>query len=146
MKKAIKITLGLAVMAMVVMTACSKYPEGPKLSLRSKTSRLAGDWKLSKYLKNGTDITSQVLGSGDMMTVSITKDGKWTSSYTSGSFTFTSNGTWEFVEKKEKLKMVTDGSTDTDGDTTTIVKLKNKEFWTEDTQGSDTYQTQYEPK
>src|ERR1051326_8081433 len=127
MKKAIKITLGLAVMAMVEMTACSKYPEGPKLSLRSKTSRLAGDWKLSKYLKNGTDITSQVLGSGDMMTVSITKDGKWTSSYTSGSFTFTSNGTWEFVEKKEKLKMVTDGSTDTDGDTTTIVKLKRSE-------------------
>jgi hypothetical protein len=146
MKNTIKITLSLVAMAMILVTACKKYPEGPGFSLRSKKSRLAGEWKFDKMLKNGTDITTQVMGSGDSQTMTIDKDGKWTSVYTSGSVSFTSTGTWEFVDSKENLKMVTDGSNDTDGDTSAIVKLKNNALWTEDTYGSDTYQSQYVPK
>ena len=146
MKRALNITLILSAIAMIFVTSCKKYPEGPALSLRSKKARLAGDWKLDKVFKNGTDVTSLFVQTGVDETFTYNKDGTWKYNYVSGTITLAFTGKWEFVDKKENLKSMIDGSTDPDGDTVSIAKLKNKEFWTEEKSGTDTYQYQYVPK
>ena len=146
MKKSFRIILGLIALVLVSITACKKYSEGPMLSLRSKKARLAGDWKLDKVTKNGADVSSQFISANATETYTYDKDGTWKYVYTSGTISLNFTGKWEFVYKKENLKSTIDGSTDPDGDTVTIVRLKNKEFWTEQKSGSDTYRFEYVPK
>ena len=38
-------------------TSCSKYEEGPAISLRTKKARLVGEWILDKAFLNGEDAT-----------------------------------------------------------------------------------------
>jgi len=111
-----------------ILASCNKYEEGANLSLRSKKGRLAGSWSVEKVEYNGSDVTSSFLPSGATYTTTIEKDGTWSATYTMGSLSTTETGTWEFVDKKEMLKMVTTGSSDSDGDTSEIVMLKNKEL------------------
>lgn len=119
------------------LASCNKYEEGANFSLRSKKGRIAGTWHLHKVELNGSDVTSSYLPSGATLTQTIEKDGTWTSTYTISSLSNTDSGTWEFVDSKEKLKMVTNGSGDADGDTSTIVMLKNKEFKVKSVSGSN---------
>lgn len=104
----------------VVVVSCGKYEDGPGLSLRSKKARLAGDWKINKYTVSGTDLTSLFTS----YSLTMEKDGNWNASADG----FTAKGKWELVDSKENLKLVIDGSTDTDGDTLVITMLKNKEM------------------
>lgn len=49
----------VVVMLMSTLTfeSCSKYEEGPNMSLRSKKARLANTWKIDKTFKNGVEET-----------------------------------------------------------------------------------------
>jgi hypothetical protein len=40
------------------MASCSKFEDGPAISLRSKENRLIGKWKLIKWTEKGEDVTS----------------------------------------------------------------------------------------
>ncbi len=42
-------------MLMICVTDCTKYPEGPAISLRTKTNRIAGVWFIQKYEIDGVD-------------------------------------------------------------------------------------------
>lgn len=42
-------------LALTVLLSCSKYEEGPKISLRSKKARLNGTWVLEKKTINGIE-------------------------------------------------------------------------------------------
>src|SRR5262245_24156198 len=44
----------------VVIAACSKYEDGPAFSLKSKKSRLCGEWVLEAYLYNDVDQTASM--------------------------------------------------------------------------------------
>lgn len=120
----------IAVLAIgsLVLSSCNKYEEGANLSLRSKKARLAGEWKAVKVEYNGVDQTSSVLPSGATFTLTIDKNGVWEAVTTYNSLSNLVSGTWELVESKEMLKIVTTGDSDTDGDTSTIVMLKNKDL------------------
>lgn len=142
MKKITTILFALAVIGGVVIS-CKKYEEGPAMSLRTKKARMAGEWTVEKVLYNGTDVTSQYLPSGTTYKITIEKGGSWNDVMSSSGGSSTSKGTWEFVDKKENLKMVTEGSGDADGDTSVIVKLKNKELWIDSKSGSNTTRIQY---
>lgn len=137
MKKLFKSTIAVLAIGSLFLASCNKYEEGANFSLRSKKGRFAGVWHVEKVELNGTDVTSSYLPSGATMTQTIEKDGTWTSTYTISSLSNTEKGTWELVDSKEKVKMVTEGSTDTDGDTSTIVMLKNKELKLKSTSGSN---------
>lgn len=39
-----------------ISPSCSKYPDGPAISLRTKANRLVNDWILTSYLVNGVEI------------------------------------------------------------------------------------------
>jgi hypothetical protein len=134
MKKVIASFLGL-VGAATVISSCGKYEEGPGFTLLSKKARYAGEWSVSNVTFNGTDVTSTFLPSGATYTLTSEKDGTWSSTYAVGGLSSTETGTWELYE--DKVIMVTTGSSDTDGDTSTIVLLKNKEMKVKDVSGSD---------
>ena len=128
MKNLFRTMIAVIAIGSLVLSSCNKYEEGANLSLRSKKARLAGEWKAVKVEYNGVDQTSSVLPSGAIFTQTIDKDGTWTSVFTFSSLSNTDTGTWELVESKEMLKIVTTGDSDTDGDTSTIVMLKNKDL------------------
>ena len=123
MNKFIQTIAATAIVAFFV-ASCGKYEEGPKLSLASKTGRLAGEWALDKYMVNDTDQTaaiSAMLGSNFKWT--IEKDGKYTQAGN-----FTDNGTWVWGDGKESIIM-TSSQTGATADTMPIIRLKSKELW-----------------
>ncbi len=149
MKKITLIAFALFIGA-ISFNSCKKYEEGPGISLRSKTSRLVGDWKTVVLTKNNEDqLHTSFSEAGVTTTVntepqfSINKNGTYTASvnltYTIdiaglGSTTDTENsvdtGKWEWNGDKTKLiltKDVEDGET-ADITTSDVMRLTNKEL------------------
>jgi len=46
-----------------IFSTCKKYPDGPRLSLRTKMARITGVWDLEYYEVDGIDSTNYVLNS-----------------------------------------------------------------------------------
>jgi hypothetical protein len=111
----------LAGVAALTVSSCGKYEDGPKFSLLSKKTRVAGDWDVKS-------VGSQVLGADYGLTMTFDKDGsmKWT--YTYGSYSESYVGSWDFSSDKENLVITVDG----DIDTLEIKRLTNKEMWLDD--------------
>lgn len=118
-------TLSLAALAVTfVLGSCSKYEEGPALSLRTKKARVANTWKAEKYVsEDGTETQAN-----DESTTEYTKDGNVT--VTSGSFSF--SGTWEFNSDKTGIKTTFEQGGVSTTSTSIIIKLKNDEMWLAD--------------
>ena len=57
----------------LLLTECKKYPEGPSISFRSKSERVANTWKLSKYYENNVDLTSNFNTAYTKFTFTTTK-------------------------------------------------------------------------
>ncbi|MBI4929161.1 MAG: hypothetical protein HY841_00240 [Bacteroidetes bacterium] len=62
MKKIISYCL-LFCFCTLFFTTCKKYPEGPKVSLRTKMARITGVWDVEYYEVDGIDSTSYILNS-----------------------------------------------------------------------------------
>ena len=130
---------GLAVLlATFLFAGCGKYEEGPGISLRSKTARVANVWKIDKYTVDGVEQDVTSLGDWSW---EYTKDNKVTSTYVIAGQTTTDEGTWEFNDDKTELGVK--GSTSTNFSYSKILKLKNKELWMTDPD-SDTSSTKSE--
>lgn len=117
----------VAIVATVSLEGCKKYPEGPAISLRTKTARVAGTWAIDQVLYNGTAST---LDYSDM-SMEFTKDGKTTTTWGSLSWA----GDWKFNDDKTKL-LIKD-TDDTEWGESEILKLKNSEMWLKDVDGSN---------
>jgi hypothetical protein len=112
---------------LVVFTGCKKYDEGPGISLRSKTERVANTWKIEYTATNGVDYTSYFTD----YTMTFTKGGEY--SFTWGSLT--GSGKWEFQNDKNDIKI--SGVSNQSSETIHILKLKEKEFWYYSMDGND---------
>ena len=64
-----KLFLFASLLVMTIVSSCSRYEEGPGLSLRSKDARLEGEWTIEEFAGQAT--------SGDL-TLSINDDGTYT--------------------------------------------------------------------
>lgn len=139
MKNLFRLSLVAVLALSAVLTSCNKYEEGPGFTLLTAKMRVVNDWKITKVEYNGTDVTP----SSSTTSTSIKKDNTYTSTYSSGSFSITENGTWEFNSDKTQLI-----STDSDGDVSTmiIVMLKNKMMKLKDIDGSNVTIVTYEPE
>lgn len=117
------------------LTACNKYEDGPKLSLRSKKERVANTWVIEKAIRNGNDVTDEY----EIYTLTTSKDGdaKLNATIVFGGFTYTTNtnGTWEFSSNKEKL--IFDYENDDADNTYQILRLKEDELWIRELGGED---------
>jgi hypothetical protein len=115
--------LAAAVVTVLNFQSCGKYEDGPGFSLRSKTSRLTGEWEVvrvgtTSYPDNGYSLEFEFEESGDF---SLTLSDP---SY--GSYSYI--GDWEFASDKENLEIIVDG----DLEIYEIKRLTNDELWLED--------------
>jgi len=140
MKKTISLMLVAMFAIAMVITGCKKYDEGPTMSLASKKGRVVGQWQLEQVLYNG--IAQPVDPDWANETMEYKKDNTWTYTNPSGSM----SGTWDFGDKKETIISTFTFSGISSSDTTTIIRLKSKEFWTKDVSGTDTYEYHYKAK
>lgn len=126
---------GVAIIA-ACLTSCKKYPEGPAISLRSKTARVANTWKVEQYTVNGVDYTSQLTNSGYIETYD--KDGiySYSNNLISGS------GKWEFANGKEEIKR--SGVSGQSSENLVILKLKENAFWYYYMNGNDKHEFHFE--
>lgn len=130
--------LGLATLAVssATLTSCSKYEEGPSLTLSSKVARLTGSWKLTSQTTNG--VADPLTGL--TTTMSVLNDGTYSTEvlYSYMGFTYTNNfdGTWAFSEDKTQLITTVNGASGTE--TQTIVRLASKELKLKSVNGSET--------
>jgi hypothetical protein len=109
----------MAGLVLVGLQGCKKYPEGPLISLNSRTERVANTWKVDNYKVNGTDFTSLVTD----YTETYTRDGDY--SYQWGLFSGTGN--WDFQNYDAEILIV--GINNQATTVLTILKLEEKQFW-----------------
>lgn len=83
-------------------------------------------------------------------TIEFKKDETYTSSVTFtsliGGGTDSESGTWAFASDKEKISTSTTENNVTTTTTVDILRLTNKEFWTKEVDGGDTYEYHYKAK
>ncbi len=116
-----KIIFYLILILGLSFTGCKKYEEGPALSLRSKTARVANTWKVELFTINGIDNTSALTSINYSETYD--KDGNYSYNSSIG----TGSGKWEFQSNKEQIKR--SGVSGQSTETLYILRLKEKEFW-----------------
>ena len=124
------ILLGAAVVTMLNFHSCKKYEDGPAFSLRTKKSRLKGEWEVVEIIDNngqkitGVDVEMEFEKDGDFSTT-------FTYSYYGTTYTSKYDGEWEFSSDKEELEVTVNGQREV----WEIKRLTNKEFWFEDEDG-----------
>jgi hypothetical protein len=119
----------LMLSSVVTLNSCKKGADDPAISLRSRTSRLAGKWTISAGTENSvsvngantststttinsttiTQVSNNTTTTGTIAyTVEFVKDGTYTmtrnETYTGYSYNVTSTGTWNFVAGGNDLK------------------------------------------
>ena len=114
----------LQILIISILTSCSKYEDGPSLSLRSKKARLCGEWKIEFVSQDGIDITTDVLTAlGSENEFHIEKDGTYHVHGLSEDM-----GTWELKDKKESL-LTQSNTAGSEAEDFTILKLENDALW-----------------
>jgi len=132
-----KFLMAAALVTVLNFQSCGKYEEGPSFTLRTKKSRLAGEWEVVKVYDNfGAQVFPYTGGDYDFeILYEFEKDGDFdqdfTYSYDGTSYSYTYTGEWEFSSDKKDLEIEIGGSK-TDWE---IKRLTNDEFWFEDEDG-----------
>ena len=127
--KMLKIKYTFFILAVIVgLQSCTKFDDGPLISLRTKEQRLANDWKieysinLKTGVKHSADYESWIL--------SFDKGGSYTNTIYYGSVESTSNGSWEINGSQLKIKK--SNNSETANEFYTITRLTKKELWLKD--------------
>ena len=117
----------LLILAALIFSGCKKYEEGPSISLRSKTARVANVWAVEYAidLEDGEVITADFFEE----TWGFTKDGEYVE-YKNGAID--KIGSWQFVIDKEAIEITKPAGITTDVEIYTILKLKEREMWLSD--------------
>jgi hypothetical protein len=144
MKKTIKL-MTLVLLLAVMTVSCKKYPEGPSMSLRSKKSRVAGDWTIESVKFNNNDVTSAYVALVPGFKMTMTKEGNYTVTSNSGEL---DTGTWKFDDKKENIISTSTKNKNSSGayesSTVAVLKLENDAMWVKQTSGNgDITETHY---
>lgn len=90
---------GLFFVASPILESCSKYEEGPRLSLRSRTKRLRGEWQIARQETYINDVLFADLDLTQLQdtTMIFTVSGDW--SRPSPDSSRTDYGKWTFIGK-----------------------------------------------
>jgi hypothetical protein len=137
--------LPLIALSLIFLTpSCSKYPNGSKFTLLTKTNRMVNDWKLTSYMINGNEF----IESQPEISLVIEKDGtySWSATQTvlgqiQSEF---EHGTWSFNDDKTSLLILTDGEEIPVGYTITELRSKKLVLQYYDKVTNITYVSTYE--
>lgn len=114
--------MAAALVTVVNFSSCKKYEDGPSLSLRTKKSRLTGEWEVVRVGNQSFPYN------GYSLEMEFDKDGDLDFKYSYGTYSYSYKGDWEFSGDKEELELSFDGQI-TDFE---ILRLTNKELWLEE--------------
>lgn len=107
------------------------------IDFRSKTERVANNWKVGEVLENGNDVTADY----NKYELDLTKGGEatLTAKYKvlGTDFEFSTNGTWVFVSNNEKISFDFENN-NSDG-VYKILRLKEDEMWLQNDAGTMEY-------
>src|SRR5687768_14500600 len=134
----------LLALPVILLSACSKYEDGPAISFRTKKDRVCNTWVVGSAYKNGVDNTSEFNGTFAGYLLDIRKDETYTLSYTPpGVGSVNEEGHWNWDNDKLKITL-----TDSDGSVTEylILKLKEKEFWVQFLNDNEEWEVHLVPK
>jgi hypothetical protein len=137
--------LPLIALSLIFLTpSCSKYPNGSKFTLLTKTNRMVNDWKLTSYMINGNEF----IDNQPEISLVIEKDGtySWTATQTvlgqiQSEF---EHGTWSFNDDNTSLLILTDGEEIPVGYTITELRSKKLVLQYYDKVTNITYVSTYE--
>ena len=115
----LSVLLIFATMMVIGIQGCKKYPDGPMISLSSRTARVSNSWKVDNYKVNGDDYTSLVSGYTEIYST----DGNY--SYKFGLISGT--GKWAFQNNDAEIRIT--GVDNQSSETLFIQKLEEKQFW-----------------
>lgn len=98
--------------------SCSKYEEGPAISLKTKKNRITNEWQLDEYYENGE---LSKLDNDEKSILDIQKDGK----FEVRDDGWVDSGEWDFTSDKTKLILTYPD----EAISLEILKLKSNELW-----------------
>ena len=128
-----------------INTACTKYDEGPSLSLRSINKRITGTWIIDNILINSIPITEEQLNSQKNERLLIFPDNTGKSVYLiiqdeviidSLSIDFNWNLSEDKLIYREQRQL---GDNLLDWTESKIIKLSNSEFWIQKVEETEMY-------
>lgn len=139
--QAMKTTRTLITLAVIafVFSSCAKFEDGPKISLKSKKSRIAQEWEL-KVLYNADGEEQAVVPE---WTMDYSKEGDYNTSV----YGFEQEGTWAFdgdVNLKITYEISGLGATYKSYENYEILRLASDELWLIDKNESHTGTYNYE--
>jgi hypothetical protein len=140
MKKTLAIICSL-----LFLFSCSKYPDGPSISVLTAKSRLSNTWIINTAYENGEEKTADFNAAFAGFTMNIEKNNNYTLSYQPLSIgDYSESGTWDFNSDKTHVVFRKSGSSDVRD--WTILKLKSKELWAQYTDSGTVYEIHLVPK
>lgn len=101
----------------LVFSSCKKYVDGPKISLRTHTQRLTGNWTIEAATYNGNDIMS-LFKTSEKMVFLHSKRWGYDGDY----------GTWSLGEDGDDVTLTSDFS-GTQPKAYRILRLMNTSLW-----------------
>lgn len=133
-KTKLSISILLIAFTAITFTSCEDYPEGPVISLISKTNRVTNNWRVAQALNDGVDVTADY--NKYELNLSKTGTAELTAKYRflGIDFDYTTTGTWAFVNDSEKISFNYENN-NADG-IYVILKLKEDEMWLKEDGGT----------
>lgn len=117
----------LIVAGLLLAASCTKYEEGPTISLVPRADRIANTWIIASASEDGQDISGQY----DQYEIYFTDDGdaELTADYSLGGiqYSLVTEGTWSLVNDDEEL--VVDYQDDSQDERYQILRLTQDELW-----------------
>ena len=124
--KVLKLSVFAILAFMFTLSSCSKYEDGPSVSLRTKTARLTGEWNIVKI----DNIAASSVD--EFFIIEFQKDGGFVFTYSSFGFQDVMTGSWDWSSSKESVTVILDGSSEV----WNITRLTNDELWFTDVDAS----------
>lgn len=122
-------TLYIVFLMSFFVFSCSKYEEGPKISLLSKNKRISREWKVEYSVNLSTNIEH----SADFQDWSLEfiKDGTYNQTIVYGQTQTTITGNWEFIgDNQLRFNFIAAGEEQIVF--YTILRLSKNELWLKD--------------
>ncbi|WP_066758238.1 hypothetical protein [Crocinitomix algicola] len=132
-----RLLLAAALITVLNFQSCKKYEDGPAFTLKTKKSRLSGEWEVVRVYDNSGVQVFPYSGSDYSVEIEFEfeKDGDFEQSYFVSydgySYSSSAKGEWEFSSDKEELEVEIDNFKQ-DWE---ITRLTSKEFNFEDEDG-----------
>ncbi len=124
-----KNTLYIVFLITILLFSCSKFEEGPKISLLSKNKRISRIWKVEYSINLSTNIEHSADFAG--WTLEFLKDGTYNQTIIYGENQTAITGNWEFIgDNQVRLNFTSAGKEQIAF--YTILRLSKKELWLKD--------------